>query len=274
MYEQVNQGQFGRLDVMHHILSGIKSLCTEEVIKGIDIARRSAGGAGYLAGAGFVELMELASPAPTFEGDNTVMLLQSSRYVFKMIKKVKKGQQLEFPFTYISDAKDLISIKGKGKSIDELLDIDLLCKAVAVRALVLVFETEEAIEKSTEPDTVKDNELFSRMKIDMVRAHNEQICAAVFKRTVEQTEIKDSRIRPILQDLLRIFLLTLLSQSAGALYQCGFFDPSANKFIKLALDQLIAKIRPQLIPLVESYTLEYENFPTSIGNYYGDIYET
>lgn len=91
MYEQVQQGEFGKLDVMHHILAGLKALFSEEGIIMIDIARRSTGGAGYLSGSGFNEIMEQASPVPTFEGDNTVMLLQSSRYVFKLVKKAKKG---------------------------------------------------------------------------------------------------------------------------------------------------------------------------------------
>lgn len=43
--------------------------------------------------------------------------------------------------------------------------------------------------------------------------------------------------------------------------------------MKLALDLLIAKVRPQLIPLVESFTLYGSEFPSNIGNYYGDIYE-
>ena len=88
MYDEVQQGEFGRLDVMHHILAGLKALISEEGIFIIDLARRSAGGAGYLSGAGFTEIMEQCSPVPTFEGDNTVMLLQSARYVFKLVKKV------------------------------------------------------------------------------------------------------------------------------------------------------------------------------------------
>ena len=244
MYDEVQQGEFGRLDVMHHILAGLKALISEEGIFIIDLARRSAGGAGYLSGAGFTEIMEQASPVPTFEGDNTVMLLQSARYVFKLVKKVQKGQQSPFPFGYLSRVKELTAIKGRGKSVEELMDINLLMSAVAIRALVLIGETVKAIEESPEHAKVKDNELFSRMKIDMVRAHNENTCLTIVKHSFETRPMKDPRIRLLLQDLLRIQALTLLDKGAGAIYQSGFFAPEANKFIKLALDKLIAKVRP------------------------------
>lgn len=98
------------------------------------------------------------------------------------------------------------------------MDLDLLMAAVAVRALVLIGETVEAIEKSPEHTKVKDNELFSRMKIDMVRAHNENTCLTIVKHSIETRPMKDQRLRPLLQDLLRIQALTLLNQGAGAVY--------------------------------------------------------
>ena len=37
------------------------------------------------------------------------------------------------------------------------------------------------------------------------------------------------------------------------------------------MDHLIAKMRPQLIPLIEAISMN--EFPSNIGNEYGDIYE-
>jgi len=44
--------------------------------------------------------------------------------------------------------------------------------------------------------------------------------------------------------------------------------------INEALEIMIAKIRPQLIPLVEAKSFEDVQIASNIGNYYGDIYET
>ena len=75
MVEDIKQSKFERMDVLHHLLAGFKSYYSEEVIIGVETCRRSAGGAGYASFSGFTELANAVSPVPTYEGDNTVMLL-------------------------------------------------------------------------------------------------------------------------------------------------------------------------------------------------------
>lgn len=96
----------------------------------IDIARRSCGGAGYQSNSGFTEIFSAGSPVPTYEGDNTVMLLQSSRFVFKLVKQAQKGKALPFPFEFISKSKELLSIRGKGLKVEEFFDADMLEQAL------------------------------------------------------------------------------------------------------------------------------------------------
>ena len=210
----------------------------------IDKARRSAGGAGYQANSGFAELFYAASPVPTYEGDNTLMMLQSARFVFKLLKKAKKGQVLPYPFEYISKAKELLDIKGKGTSLEDMTNIQTLDQALAVRALIQIINTSKAIEESKEPAKVNDNELFSRMKLEMIKAHIEYLSFYLFLDKVKKTELKDDRIKPILMDLYKIAALNSLREDSGSVFESEYFAPTANKNMKLALDALISKVRP------------------------------
>jgi acyl-CoA oxidase len=83
------------MDESHHFLSGFKSLFTDWAYHAIEESRISCGGAGYTKWAAFAEHHNFYSPMQTFEGDNTVMLQQSSRYLFKLIKKHQKGKKVE-----------------------------------------------------------------------------------------------------------------------------------------------------------------------------------
>ena len=58
------------------------------------------------------------------------------------------------------------------------------------------------------------------------------------------------------------------------MFDSGFFTPSAAKYINMALDNMLKKIRPQLIPLVEAKVDPDIVNPSNIGNFHGDIYET
>lgn len=89
--EDMDKNKFDGLDVLHHLLAGFKDRQSEESCQGVDVCRRSTGGAGFLANAGFTELADVGSPFPTFEGDNTVMVLQASRYIFKLLQWAAQG---------------------------------------------------------------------------------------------------------------------------------------------------------------------------------------
>lgn len=141
MMEEVKANNFQKMDVLHHLLAGFKSYYSEEVLSGVEKCRRSTGGAGYGAFTGFKELHSQISPVPTYEGDNTVMMLQASRYVFKLVKMVKKEKQLPFPFGYISKMDHLLGLKGKGASVNEMLDISNIEEALAVRSLFQIKNT-------------------------------------------------------------------------------------------------------------------------------------
>jgi hypothetical protein len=99
---EIDENKFDGLDVIHHLLAGFKDRQSEESIQGVDTARRSTGGTGFASNAGFTELADCGSPFPTFEGDNTVMVLQAARYIFKLLAFANKGKPLPFPFGYIS----------------------------------------------------------------------------------------------------------------------------------------------------------------------------
>lgn len=74
-------------------------------------------------------------------------------------------------------------------------------------------------------------------------------------------------------DLTKIVALKSLSEDCGAVYASGYFAPQAFDNIREALDILIRKMRPHLVPLVETIAMPDEIIPSSIGNSYGDIYE-
>lgn len=52
MMEQVKNDNFEKMDILHHLTSGFKSLHTQQAYDGIIQVRQSIGGAGYSAWSG------------------------------------------------------------------------------------------------------------------------------------------------------------------------------------------------------------------------------
>jgi hypothetical protein len=50
--KDIHQGNFGLLDLCHHLTSGYKASYTKIAYEGIDTVRQNCGGAGFLAWSG------------------------------------------------------------------------------------------------------------------------------------------------------------------------------------------------------------------------------
>jgi acyl-CoA oxidase len=60
-------------------------------MEGILAIRQSLGGAGYSGWSGLPHLIDSFSSAVTYEGDNTVMAMQSFRFLKKLYKKARQN---------------------------------------------------------------------------------------------------------------------------------------------------------------------------------------
>ena len=64
---------------LHSQSSGLKALCTDIEMEGIEICRRSCGGHGFLLASGLCDLYTDQVAGITVEGENTVLYLQVAR---------------------------------------------------------------------------------------------------------------------------------------------------------------------------------------------------
>lgn len=75
----------------------LKAVCTKDSAKAIEVCRLATGGHGYMNSSNFPSTYGMVTAAETYEGENTVLLLQTARLVnicflsIIWIKKYKKG---------------------------------------------------------------------------------------------------------------------------------------------------------------------------------------
>jgi len=74
--------------------------------------------------------------------------------------------------------------------------------------------------------------------------------------------------------LCLLYGLIEIQKDIAPLYETKFFAIGAGKHLDQALKEIMVKLRPQMIPLVESFAIPDGQLVSAIGNSYGDIYET
>ena len=186
------------------------------------------------------------------------------------------GKRVSFPFAYLNDlTTDLHSLRSDIHSVDDFLNIDLLERALALRALNLIKSTMSDYDASNAPTLIKDNELFYQAKVTMARAHLKYLQFFLFRESYKNHSFLDNRIVSHLDTVSRVFCLSDLIEenSCGALFDTGFFQPGSLRLMNRALERAVTEIRPQMVPLAETFYAPDYWVPSVIGNKEGDIYE-
>jgi acyl-CoA oxidase len=105
MYNQVthdlDKGDLERLPELHALSCCLKAVCTNEAAQAVEICRLSTGGHGYLNSAGFQDTYGMVTAAQTYEGENTVMFLQTARYLIKAYNQALNGEKLTPTVAYL-----------------------------------------------------------------------------------------------------------------------------------------------------------------------------
>lgn len=101
-YVDIERGNYTRLPELHNLACALKALCTADASVGAERLRLACGGHGYLSSANFHVLVSSASAACTYEGENTVLLLQVGRFLMKSWRAAIEGKPLTPTASYLA----------------------------------------------------------------------------------------------------------------------------------------------------------------------------
>ncbi|CAI9571059.1 unnamed protein product [Staurois parvus] len=106
-YQRINgdiqQGNLNELPELHALSAGLKAFTTWVSSAGIKECRMACGGHGYSRCSGIPDIYVTFTPACTYEGENTVMMLQTARFLFKSYTAAISGERLGGMISYLND---------------------------------------------------------------------------------------------------------------------------------------------------------------------------
>ena len=115
---------------IHATCAGLKAFCTWSTYYGIDTCRQSIGGHGYSAYSQLARMFADFAVQCTWEGDNTVMALQTARYLVRSYEKVKRREEVRGTVNYLASLPRInkkprtwrVKHPGHLRNFDALLD--------------------------------------------------------------------------------------------------------------------------------------------------------
>uniref|UniRef100_A0A9J8DFT6 Acyl-coenzyme A oxidase n=2 Tax=Cyprinus carpio TaxID=7962 RepID=A0A9J8DFT6_CYPCA len=260
----INQGDFSELPELHALSAGLKAFTTWVANAGIELCRMSCGGHGYSRCSSLPDIYVTFTPTCTYEGENTVMMLQTARYLVKSYKQARAGQQLTGTVSYLNEPQSRIQ-----PTSNFCRDLRMFLKN-SYRLVEMASKNLQA-----ELQHSKSNEdAWNNNSIDLVRASDAHCHYVVVKLfAAKLSEIGDTAVHSVLSTLALLYALHGVALNSGDFLQAGLFTVPQLAQISQRLKGLLSELRPNAVALVDAFDYRDEMLNSALGRYDGNVYE-
>ncbi|XP_054635959.1 peroxisomal acyl-coenzyme A oxidase 1 isoform X2 [Dunckerocampus dactyliophorus] len=272
----INQGDFSELPELHALSAGLKAFTTWAANSAIEVCRMSCGGHGYSRSSALPDIYVEFTPTCTYEGENTVMMLQTARYLMKSYRQARAGQLLHGIVSYLNEADhqrvqpQLVAARSTGIDIS---DLSGLVEVYKLRAAILVELAAKSIQKELQQRKSQED-AWNNSAIDLVRASDAHCHYVVVKLFTDKLgEIDDAPIRSVLSMLARLYALHGIMNNSGDFLLAGLLNGSQVLQISARIKELLSELRPNAVALVDAFNFHDRMLKSVLGRYDGNVYE-
>eukprot|EP01119_Soliformovum_irregulare_P007918 TRINITY_DN2053_c0_g1_i1.p1 TRINITY_DN2053_c0_g1~~TRINITY_DN2053_c0_g1_i1.p1 ORF type:complete len:694 (+),score=147.07 TRINITY_DN2053_c0_g1_i1:48-2129(+) len=272
LLKELQNKNFSSLADMHAMTAGLKAICSWATRDGVIICRDCCGGHGYSAYNRLGRIIKDFQVQTTWDGDNTVLCLQTARHVISSFEKGIKGKTLNGSVAYLSHIKPILASRFQGNSSEELHVTANLIAALRYRATNMCREISEKMRDQIQ-DGTSPADAWSSCLADLVhlaKAHCELYILDQFNAVVE--EAKGRSPYNVLRELCNLYAFRCIDQDMGQFRNDDYVSSVQGRMIRAELQKTCAKIRPNAVALVDAFALPDFAIDSQIGRSDGDIY--
>ncbi|KAJ0182748.1 hypothetical protein K1T71_002117 [Dendrolimus kikuchii] len=271
LYDKVSQdlevGKTDDLPELHALACCIKAVCTADVSYLIEKCRLACGGHGYMLCSGFPQMYSTATAACTYEGENTVLMLQTARSLVKSWEQASKGKAFSPTMAYLGDKTPLTKWEN---SVDGIIKG---FERVAAGKLRLSVASLKKYSKSG----LSPEDAWNSTSIHLVaasEAHCRVILLSTYKSEIDRTSSSLSGpVKRILSQLVELYVIYWALEKLGDLLLYTTISETDVQELQSLYEDLLFKIRPNAVGLVDAFDFRDEILGSTLGAYDGQVYK-
>lgn len=260
---------------LHAVLSVFKPISTACVQARIQPIREILGGHGYSRLNKIGAWRNDNDINLTWEGDNTVLIQQTSRFITNGLKKKLKGKQVPFStLSFLSKFDEVNNEKLQFNDSNDLKKSNIICEMMEHRINLLL---QKSVSKLSELlannkgvfDSWNDSQVFYLQ--NLARSYGELYVFNCFKTKVEQ--LVDSPTKTILQELLALFGLVALEKDLVLLRENDYILGETCDTIKNEILKICERMKTELITILDVLSPPDEVLGAAVSSTTGFIFE-
>jgi acyl-CoA oxidase len=256
----------------HATSAGLKAFCTWATLDTIEKARQACGGHGYSSYNGFASMFTDFAVHCSWEGDNSVLSLQSGRALIAAYRDAMDGKKLAEGTSYLNNIEQVLS--RKCRSNEELVTLAGIEEGWATVAAHAVRKAGEDFAALLKQGKSRDEafEACSQVRFVAASVHTSGFIFRQFKKAVEKIEKGADGVREHLEKVAVLYGLWQLEEKAAFFLRSGWLSGSQLDHAQAKVTALCYEIRLSAVPLVDSFAISDHILNSPIGRYDGDIY--
>lgn len=252
----VTKEDFSLMGDVHCALSGLKACSTQWLVSGSEVLRQSCGGQGFMHYSGLPFIVLDHASMKTVEGDNTILLLQVARYLLKNVQAAFQGKPLGVCCEYFKEAMSLGDYSPKLDSPLQCLKLDELSRVFMVTVFQAAKRAGEKLMSDASAKSISMKEAWDT-KTGLLLTEIGKLHSVFFILQAFIKELTISKRTPsnqaVLEKLCAFFALHHIQNNSVLFLESEIISPSQFVCIREAYQNLLADLRPALVPLSEAF---------------------
>ncbi|XP_040263583.1 peroxisomal acyl-coenzyme A oxidase 2-like [Bufo bufo] len=270
VYSEIKKENFNSLPELHALTAGMKAFATEVCSNGVEVCRKACGGHGYSLYSGLPSLYTKVTASCTYEGENTVLHLQTARFLIKCFTGAQLGKPLPASTAYLSSPG-----AGGCKAMRpaDFLNPEVYLKAYEYRAYSLVKSAANKME-SLVKSGAEQYLAWNSTSVELVKAsiaHSHYLTVKTFVSALNSLS-DEPAIKAVLKRLCDLYALHGIFTSAGDFLQHGYLSGKQLDMVTTAYLGLLAELRKDAVLLVDAFDYTDEELLSALGSYDGHVY--
>ncbi|KAJ2940649.1 hypothetical protein O0L34_g14756 [Tuta absoluta] len=265
--KEMNEGNMDALPELHATACCLKVLSSKDGSKLIEECRQACGGHGYMVSSNLPHIYAYTVATVTYEGESTVLLLQTARYLMKAWKNVVDGKPSPIP--YLANFSSNSSRRWENTPEGIIAGF----QAVAAGKTKAAYDSVQKHVKAG-----KDYEdawnLSSVLLCQASEAHGRAvICENFWSETLRIQGTVSPNLAVVLKQLAELYLFYWAIEKTGDLLLYTTISKSDTAVIQAKYEELLGLIRPNAVGLVDGFDIRDEILCSTLGAYDGKVYD-
>ncbi|XP_040102445.1 peroxisomal acyl-coenzyme A oxidase 2 [Oryx dammah] len=276
-YSSILDRDFTLLPELHALSAGMKAMLSDFCTQGVEQCRRACGGHGYSKLSGLPSLLTRVTASCTYEGENTVLYLQTARFLIKSYLNTQKSPGSASKGSLPQSVAYLTApgvARCPARRAADFLHPELYTTAWAHVAVRLIKDSVHHLQTLRQAGA-DEHDAWNQttvIHVQATKAHLYYVTVKIFTEALEKLESQPA-IQQVLKRLCDLYALHGILTNAGDFLHDGFLSGAQTDMARKAYLDLLPLIRKDAILLTDAFDFTDQCLNSALGCYDGHAYE-